>query len=315
MILTSDIGGTNTVLSLWEPHDSCAQPVRQIQFASRELATLPWRLRRFVDTHRDQLEKIQICLAGPIEEDRCYLANLNVSLHLDALRAHLVDLAPVAFANDAQCWALGIEQTPVGSMIPLHNTAQRVTGMKAVIVPGTGLGEALLAGERAYGSEGGHRDFAARDEIQWQLYLYLRQRYGHVSYERVLAGPGLQNIYGFFSGLQQVPPPAEIFRRAQHGEETALRSYQLYFDVLAAEAANLVLIAAASGGLYFAGPILKPWTKQLQSDAFLRRFLAKGRFRPFLANVPLWQIVDRHTVSRGALRLALQPEKLTVQQR
>ena len=195
-------------------------------------------------------------------------------------------------------------------------------GNQAVIAPGTGLGEAGLFwdGKRhqVFACEGGHTDFGPQGDLQIELLRFLNARFGHVSYERILSGPGLVNVYEFLrdSGhgkesdefaaiLKNSDPAAAISRAALDGTQPlAEKALDLWIAVYGAEAGNLALKAMATGGLFLAGGISPKILAKLQGPLFMEAFLAKGRLRPLLEAIPVQVVTNEKTGLLGAARCA-----------
>lgn len=303
MILTGDIGGTNIVLTLWDAGASPTSFISQRTLPSTTLNALPAHVRTFLADQDAQVQCALFCLPGPIDGDYCYLANLGRTVDLSTLRRELAFLGRVTFTNDITCWAAGIACHETTNLLPLRKKQSTRLGTKVVIVPGTGLGGALIRDGAIHALEIGHMDFASTSELQWRLYRYLQKQFDHVSCERLLSGPGLANIYAFLS--QRKATPLKIAEDAlAKSDEDATRAVEIFFEILAAVAGNVALLTLAYGGVYLGGNILAPWTAKLESDRFLNIFAAKGRFQSLMEAIPLYQIGDVDAVSRGAFYLA-----------
>jgi glucokinase len=205
-----------------------------------------------------------------------------------------------------------------------RRSAQPASGSPGLFSAGTGLGEAgLLAegdGYLPYPSEGGHSDFAPRDETEIALLQYLLKRFDHVSFERVLSGPGLHNIYQFLrdTGRGQEPPwltqeiskrdpSAVISAEAMKGSsELCVRALDLFVSIYGAEAGNLALKGMATGGVFLGGGIAPKILTKLRQPAFLEAFTAKGRISKVLEAMPVRVILNDKTALLGAGRLAMQ---------
>jgi glucokinase len=199
---------------------------------------------------------------------------------------------------------------------------QAGAGNAALVAPGTGLGMSILfrtaSGLQPSPSEGGHSDFAPRSEAEIDLLRALQRRYGRVSVERLLSGPGLANIYEHLrdSGLapelpairermQTEDPGSVIGRAGVSGEcQLSVRALEMFCEILGATAGNLALIALAAGGVYLGGGIPPKIVSKLQEGGFLRAFLAKGRFSELLETFPVWVVLNDRTGLLGAARRA-----------
>jgi glucokinase len=197
-----------------------------------------------------------------------------------------------------------------------------VVGNQAVIAPGTGLGQAGLFwdGKRhhVFACEGGHCDFAPQSDEQIELLRYLRARFGHVSYERILSGPGLVNVYEFLrdSGWEKESPEfaarlrkgdaaAAISRAALAGaDRLAQKALEIWISVYGAEASNLALKVMATGGLFLAGGISPKVLAGLTGPLFMQAFLDKGRLRALVESIPVWVVTNEKAGLLGAARCA-----------
>jgi glucokinase len=221
--------------------------------------------------------------------------------------------------NDLEAAAFGIFTLQPDEFICLHEGVRRTSGNKALIAAGTGLGEALLYDDgrryHAIASEGGHADFAPRDELEIRLLRHLIARFGHVSYERVLSGPGISNIYDFLRESGEVPEPpwlaaelnaAEdrsvlISQAGLKGEpEICVRALDIFAGVYGAEAGNLALRGKATAGVYIGGGIAPKLQAKLREGALMRAFMEKGRYQEFVSAIPVYLILNEKTALQGA---------------
>jgi glucokinase len=202
----------------------------------------------------------------------------------------------------------------------LHEGRFNAQGNAAVISPGTGLGEAGLHWDGSrylpFATEGGHASFAPNDELKDDLLRYLRRQFGHVSWERVLSGSGLFNIYKWLldtgrcpeplwlaAELQKADPPAVISRVALAGRsELCEKALDLFVTLLGSEAGNFALKVIATGGLYLGGGIAPKILNKLGSAAFREALIGKGRMRPVLEEIPVRVMLNDKTALRGAGR-------------
>ena len=228
----------------------------------------------------------------------------------------------VDLVNDLEANAHGISVLAPEDFSVLHPGAADASGNRALISAGTGLGEAGLladdAGYRPYPSEGGHCDFAPQNETESHLLLHLMGRFGHVSYERVLSGPGLYNIYQFFRDtgraeepawlaeeIRQRDPSAVISENALKGScELCVKTMDQFVSLYGAEAGNLALKTMATGGLFIGGGIAPKILPKLKEPGFLKAFTAKGRVSSLLEAIPVRVILNDKTALLGAARLA-----------
>lgn len=299
MILAGDIGGTKTALGLFDVSGADLRLVRETTFPSREHASL----RTLVETFLAAGPPIRIdgaCfgIAGPVEDGQVVTTNLPWVVE----RSRLVEALGVAVVllNDLVAAAYGMLFLPEEAFAVLQAGHGGTRGNVAVIAPGTGLGEALLYFDGAcyhpVASEGGHADFAARSDVEIDLLRHLRERFDHVSYERVLSGDGISNLYAFLrdSGRAAAPewlerelesgdPNARITQLGLAGEvEICAEALDLFVSILGAEAGNLALRCAATGGVIVGGGIGPKILPAMKQPGFAAAFADKGRLSGWL---------------------------------
>jgi glucokinase len=322
VILAGDIGGTKTRLALNERGGSPRAPLREQRFASGEFGSLETMIRAFLDGHGERPTHVALGIAGPVVDQRVETTNLPWQVDGRAMRQAL-NGAEVLLLNDLESTAWGLAELSEHELEALQ-PGTPVPGNRALIAAGTGLGEAMLLREsrrwRPIASEGGHADFAARDEVEDGLLHWLRDRYGHVSYERVLSGRGLVDLYRFLRelGLGEEPvaiasefdaapdPAVVITRTALDGScERAALAVDRFLRIYGAEAGNLALKALAVGGVYVGGGIAPRLLPVLRNGGFVRTFADKGRLAPLMAGIPVHVILDDRTALWGAAAVAL----------
>ncbi len=225
----------------------------------------------------------------------------------------------VALLNDLEATAYGISTLGPEQFAIINEGVPRASGHAALIAAGTGLGEAVLFWDgtqhRVLASEGGHADFAPRDAEQIELLRYLIGKFGHVSYERVISGPGLLNIYNFLKESGWAEEPAWLRERIARSADTSAaiaeaalagesklcpHASDLFVSIYGAEASNLALKALATAGVYIGGGIAPKIRARLTGGALMRAFCDKGRFSELLASVPVKVILEPKTALRGA---------------
>lgn len=321
MILAGDIGGTKAELALYEPGASPRGPVREERLPTAGSASLEWLVHRFLGDAPVRLTRCAFGIAGPVSENKCVTTNLPWHVDGDAMGRELG--APVHLLNDLEATAWGLE-TLGGGDLQVLQPGTPAAGNRALIAAGTGLGEAILAwdGRRwtPLASEGGHTDFGPRDALEDDLLRWLRGKYGRVSYERILSGPGLADLYRFFRETRRGQEPEAIALRFDHAEqpaavvtETALDgscerarlTLDRFISIYGAEAGNLALKAMALGGLYVGGGIAPRMLPAITRGGFVRAFFEKGRLSPLLARVPVSVVLDSRTALYGAAARAL----------
>jgi glucokinase len=306
MILAGDIGGTHTTLALFEPEGAGLRPVREASFPSRQFASLEAIIEKFLDGARGLfLDGACFGVAGPVREGRAHTTNLPWDLAEDAL-ARAAGAPRAKLLNDLEAAAYGMLFLPPERFEVLQAGAPE-PGNMAVIAPGTGLGEAMLfrdgARWRPIASEGGHADFAPRNEREIALLQHLRAKLGggHVSWERVLSGNGIGNVYAFLRDTGHASEPPWLAERLAAGDPNAAiaeaglagtdalcaEALATFAAVLGAEAGNLALRTVASAGVILGGGIPPKLLPALRGGGFLAAFREKGRFSDWLSRVPV----------------------------
>jgi glucokinase len=327
MILAGDIGGTKTVLALFEPDGDGLRLVRDATFPSREHATFEEILSKFsTQGPTPPIEGACFGVAGAVMDGRVTTTNLPWTLEEENLAATL-STRKATLLNDLEAAAYGTLHLSLEEKHVLNpGTSRRRRGNIAVIAAGTGLGEAILFYDgqkyQPIASEGGHADFAPQSDVEIELCKYLRKKFGgHVSYERVLSGPGFFNVYSFFRDSGHAPEPEWLAEKIQGGDpsfvvaatglagldENCVAALDLFATIYGAEAGNLALKALAVGGVFVAGGIAPKILPALtRNDNFLRGFFAKGRFTDLMKNLHVSIALNPRAPLIGAAYYALQ---------
>lgn len=294
VILAGDIGGTKAVLAVF---DGAMRVVRETVYACADYPSLEALLDGFLDKG-ELIEAACLGVAGPVVDGVAKITNLPWTVAVRSVSARLGEV-PVSLLNDLQATALGTLVLPDAAFAVLQTPGapRAANATIGVIAPGTGLGEAVLISNgtsyQALPSEGGHADFAATTDEELELVRYLRRLHGvHVSWERVLSGGGIADLYGFVRQRTGVPEPAWLADNIAKGDRNAaitaaalaktdaacVRVLELFAELLGAEAGNLALRAVATGGVVIGGGIAPKLLPAFQTGATIARFNAKGRF-------------------------------------
>jgi glucokinase len=321
MILAGDIGGTNARLAYFQPQNGHLRLVSERTFPSREHSELGEIVTEFVDASGTRPEAACFGIAGPVRNGRVETSNLPWVIEQSRL-AKQIHLPATLLINDLEASAWGIGALAAADLVSLNRVTGPAVGNQAVIAPGTGLGEAGLfwdgSRHHVFACEGGHTDFGPQGDLQIELVRYLQTRFGHVSYERILSGPGLVNVYEFLrdsgrgkespefaAALKKGDPAAVISRAALDGTHPlAEKALDVWIAVYGAEAANLALKVMATGGLFLAGGISPKILAKLKGPLFMQSFLAKGRLRPLMESVPVQVVTNEKAGLLGAARCA-----------
>lgn len=313
--LLGDIGGTHTRLAVLT-----ASGITDIQvFNNRIFGSLTELIRRYALSlpALHQPSRAVLAVAGPVIEDprsghqAVFMTNLGWQIEADQLAVGM-GYHTVTLINDFSALALSLPYLNAVDLCPIGQ-GQAISGAAmAVIGPGTGLGiSGLLPINQqwvAVQGEGGHATLAASNEAEFALLNRLRQRFGHVSAERIISGSGLSLLYEVLTaehGQPQHLPPEEISKRAIAGSDAqAQQALALFFGFLGSVAGNLALTLGARGGVFLAGGILPQMIAALEASSFRQRFEDKGRYRNYLATIPCYVIINPQVVFRGLRSLA-----------
>lgn len=350
MILAGDIGATKTRLALFDWKQERVEPARQQTFISADFKSFEDLLAEFLtppakepDEDRNQEESTEeqeervseevrtqeppiietACMgvAGPVIENRSRTTNLPWLLD-GAELAKRFSIKTVQLVNDLEATAQGLLILRPDEIATLNaGSPPPAKRAKALIAAGTGLGEAILFWDgRRYlpmASEGGHADFAPNSDLEIELLRHLRASYLHVSYERVLSGPGLYAIYEFLRDTKKNEPtwlaerlkvgdPAPIIAEVglKRQAEIGVQALDLFTSIYGAEAGNLALKAMALDGVYLGGGIAPKLLAKLQDGTFMRAFTAKGRYKRLMSSIPVRVIMNDRTALLGAASMA-----------
>jgi glucokinase len=321
MILAGDIGGTNSRLAFFRKHAGRLEAVVEDTYTSRDHAHLEAIVKTFVSAHDLPIDAACFGVAGPVRHGRIDTTNLPWDVDAREL-ARALGLRTVGLLNDLEAHAYGIAMLAPEEFVTLNQGVVDASGNAAVIAAGTGLGQAGLYwdGQRhlPFAAEGGHTSFAPGDPLQIELLRFLSHEFEHVSWERVLSGPGLFNIYRFLrdtghgeepdwltQALQQ-QDPAAVISQAALAETSALcrQALDLFVALYGAEAGNLALKLMATAGVYVGGGIAPKILRKLTDSTFMAAFVAKGRLEPLLQQIPVRIIMNDRVALLGAVRFA-----------
>jgi glucokinase len=347
MILAGDIGGTKTHLALYDWTADRIDPLRLETFHSADYGSLEELLADFLSPPKppvavDQVEQTEdegsssasasqnepptlraACfgVAGPVFQNHSRTTNLPWIVDGPALSKQF-DIGHVQLFNDLEAMAHGILLLRPDELVTLNpGTPPSHKQAIALIAAGTGLGESILVwdgtGYRPMPSEGGHTDFAPNSDQEIDLLRYIRSQYLHVSYERVLSGPGLQAIYEYLreakkneptwlaEKIKAGDPAAEIAEAGLKGQaEIAQQALDLFASIYGAEAGNLALKAMAINGVYIGGGIAPKLLAKLKDGTFMKAFTNKGRYKRLMSQIPVHVVMNQHTALLGAAAMA-----------
>jgi glucokinase len=323
LVLAGDIGGTKTNLALYRVEGSVRELVRAATFKSAAYSSLDAVIGEFFGSERPVLASAGFGIAGPIVNGE--VRTTNLPWHISAAElARLLRVPQVALLNDLESTALAALVLPDSELSVLQPGLPR-QGHCGIIAAGTGLGQAYAFwnGQRhiAVGTEGGHADFAPRNELELMLLQFLLNDYSRVSYERLLSGRGLGNIFRFMRDVQQLEVSPEVQARIAAGDDlgavvgesgvagscpASVAAVELFLTLYGAQAGNLALTVMALGGVYVGGGIIVRLLPRLRADNWLLAFRTKGRYSPLMEEIPVRVILNPEASLIGAAQAAAQ---------
>ncbi|MFH1566472.1 MAG: glucokinase [Gemmatimonadota bacterium] len=318
VILAADVGGTKSYLSLYELTDSGLDPLVERRYRSTDFAGVPELLEFFVRDAGHRPSRVVLGVPGPVRHPP--VKPVNLPWVIDPVEiGEALGLDQVYLLNDLEATAYGTLNLQPHDVVQINAGVPDDTGNRAVIAAGTGLGEGGLcwAGDRyvAIPSEGGHASFAPGTDLEAELWKWLFTRYGHVSWERVVSGPGLEHIYEFLRDAGHGAEPdwlaqelagtddraGCISRAAASGRsDLAEQAVDLFVSLYGAEAGNLALKLLSSGGVYIGGGIAPKMIERLRSGAFMDAFAEKGRVSEVLRDMPVYVVLNDKAGLLGA---------------
>jgi glucokinase len=320
MILAGDVGGTKVHLALYEFINGNLTYTRDERYPAKDYTGLEEIVRIFLGA--DTVTSACFGVPGPVRDGRLRLTNLPWTLDSRELAQNL-KIDHVFLINDLEANGYGIAELKADQIYTLSEGDPGQTGSRALIAAGTGLGEGILAWNGKIHvpmpSEGGHTDYGPRNEDEIDLLRFLKQKYnGRVSYERVVAGMGITNIYDFLRDVRGMEEPAWLRDRIASEDPNAVitelalsakselceKTLDMYVSAYGAEAGNLALKVLSIGGLYLGGGIAPRILEKLKDGTFMRSFTDKGRLSQLLINMPVRVILESRAALLGAASYA-----------
>ena len=321
-VLAGDIGGTKTRLAVCEVEGARLDTLCEASYPSGEYVSLDAIVQDFLDRADADCRQACFGIAGPVQQGRAETTNLPWVIEAQAMAAGF-GFDTVSLMNDLQANAWGIEALDDDDCCLLSAGRPDAAGNASIIAAGTGLGEAGLYwdGQRhwPFASEGGHADFSPHSDLEIALLDYLRKRFAHASWERVVSGPGLVNLHDFLCAHRGVAVPAWLHDEMAAGDAAAAISraalderdavcadaLDLFVHLYGVEAGNHALKIMATGGIYIGGGIAPRILDKIKGPLFMQGLLSKGRMQPLLEGMPVRVILNDRTALYGpALYLA-----------
>lgn len=323
MILAGDVGGTKVHLALYSFDRGQLVHVRDERYPANEFFGLQEIVQRFLaESSNPEITAACFGVPGPVRGGRLRLTNLPWTLDSRELSAGL-NITHLFLINDLEANGYGIPELTPDQIFTLNEGDPSAVGNRALVSAGTGLGEGVLVWNGKthipMASEGGHCDFAARNPLEIELLSWLMEKYsGRVSFERVVSGPGLTNVYTFLRDQKHMEEPAWLRQlmeaedpNAVIGEvgeegksELCAKSLEMFAASYGAEAGNMVLKVLAAGGMYLGGGIAPKMLKTMRGGAFMQAFTDKGRLSEVLIHTPVRIILESRAALMGAAAYA-----------
>jgi len=319
-VLAGDIGGTHARLALVEL-DGSPRIVAEHTGRSQEIKAVAPFIAEFPAKHGFRATHACLGVAGPVLNGTVTGTNLPWLLSEHEL-GEVLGIPHFRLINDFEAAAYGIPSLLPHEVLTLQEGQPDPHGVIALIGAGTGLGEGFVVragpGYSVQPSEGGHSSFAAEDARGWALFSFLAARYGHVSWERVVSGPGLIDCFEFVAAgresesqatlradMARENPGAVLTRYALAGRDAlAVEALDLFVDAYGAQAGNLALTVLATGGVYVAGGFARQIASKLAEGGFLAAFRRKGRMAALLERIPVRVILSPEVALLGAAVVA-----------
>jgi len=320
MILAGDVGGTKVHLALYDFTNGNLQYTRDHRYPAKDYSGLEEIVKEFLGG--DEVTSSCFGVPGPVRDGRLRLTNLPWTLDSREISQNL-KIQHVFLINDLEANGYGVAELKADQIYTLSEGDASQIGNRALIAAGTGLGEGILAWNGKIHvpmpSEGGHTDYGPRNEDEIDLLRFLKQKYqGRVSYERVVAGMGITNIYDFLRDVRGMEEPAWLRDRIASEDPNAVitelalsakselceKTLDMYVSAYGAEAGNLALKILSVGGLYLGGGIAPRILEKLKDGTFMRSFTDKGRLSQLLINMPVRVILESRAALLGAAAYA-----------
>jgi glucokinase len=314
IVLAGDAGATKTSLALFKWENSHSTLLHEEKYRSQDYENIIGLINDF---QKELPHPDAICLgvAGPTLNGHAKLTNINWEINSGEISAQM-GLPEVYLINDLEAAAYGLAMLTEKDITVLHKGDETIGGNVAIIAPGTGLGEAGIYWDgkthHPFATEGGHCDFAARNEFDFELYNYLHKKFGHVSWERLVCGPGILNIFQFLRDIKKRDEPGWLTEKlneadaptviSQHSNDSEIcnETMQLFVRYLAFESSNLVFKYKATGGLFIGGGIAPQIVSLLDNNAFYSSFCQSGRLSYLLEKVPVKVVMNTRAPLLGA---------------
>lgn len=323
MILAGEIGATRTRLAAFDKEGSRLKVVVEKTYQSQEHGSLSEIIAAFIQAEGIAVHSACLGVAGPVRRGRSKISNLPWVIDSRDLAKQL-KLDSVGMINDLEAYAYGIDGLDSKDFVTLNAGSEDAEGNRAVISARTGLGVAGLYWDgyrhHPFACEGGHSDFAPRNALEMELLAYLQKKYGRISYERLLSGPGIKNIYDFLRDAHKADepqwlkdqigaapdPPAVISQLALEGNAAICdQTLSIFVSIYGAETGNCALNFLSTGGIFIGGSVAAKIVPKMKDPIFMESFLDKGRMESLLKEIPVTIVLNDDSGIIGAARYTL----------
>ena len=311
MLIIGDVGGTNCRLAVCDPSTGLIDEIRIMpveDFRSLEEA---------INTYKDALPSYKflsasISIANPITGDRIAMTNAHWDFSIEQTRKSC-HLERLIMLNDWESVALSLPILQDSDLERINDRPANVSGTRALCGVGTGLGVAGLVAAKdgtwvPVAGEGGHVSFSPVDSEETEILKIFSEHHNHVSFEKILSGPGLKALYQATAKLSGAVPlddlaPSEIVESAATASDpTCQRTVEIFCGILGNFAGNLCLTLGATGGVYVGGGVIEKIDQAglFDRDRFLNRLVHKGRLSEWLGNIPAFLLRTPYAGLTGA---------------
>ncbi|GAC1439090.1 MAG: glucokinase [Terriglobales bacterium] len=323
MILAGEIGGTRTRLAAFETEGNKLSCVVEKIYMSHEHGSLADIIVKFIMSEGIPVHSACFGVAGPVRNGHSKISNLPWTIESKELAKQL-KLSSVGLLNDLEAYAYGIDALESKDFVTLSEGSEDPEGNRAVISARTGLGVAGLYWDgfrhHPFACEGGHSDFAPKNVLEMELLTYLQKKYGRVSCERILSGPGIKNVYDFLRDSQKAEepewlkkqmtettdPPALISQLASENKAAICdQTMALFVSIYGSETGNCALNFMTTGGIFIGGSIAAKNLPRMKDPVFMKSFFDKGRMVPLLKEMPVKIVLNDDAGLMGAARYTL----------
>lgn len=323
MILAGEIGATRTRLAAFESDGNTLHEVVEKIYMSQQESGLPDIITNFVRSEGIPVHSACFGVAGPVRGGKCKISNLAWTIDSADL-ASLLKLKSVGLINDLEAFAYGIDGLDSKDFVTLSAGSEDAVGNRAVISARTGLGVAGLYWDgfrhHPFACEGGHSSFSPSNELEIELLQYLHKKYGRVSCERVLSGPGIKNIYDFLHDTKKAAEPDWLKEQLAKAPDAPALISQLalenkaviceqtlstFVGIYGSQTGDCALTFMSTGGIFIGGSIAAKIVPRMKDPIFMRSFLDKGRMQGLLQDMPVKIVLNDDSGILGAARYTL----------